>query len=84
MPVPLGLKKVTSCEDVQFYWLITSADFEIDDRETHETLLQMIVELYLTMRGFSYASVGMEKFKQATKKSTQRSKSLCRDLYEKM
>lgn len=33
------LKKVTSSEDVQFYWLITTADFEIDDREVHETLL---------------------------------------------
>ena len=77
------LKKVTDSEDVQFYWLITTADFEIDDRETHETLLQMIVELYLTMRGYSYASVWMEKFKQATKKSTQHSKSLRRDLYEK-
>ena len=77
------LKKVTNSEDVQFYWLITTADFEIDDVETHETLLQMIVELYLTVRGYSYASVWMEKYKQATKKSIQRSKSLRRDLYEK-
>lgn len=77
------LKKVTNSDDVQFYWLITTADFEIDDKQTHETLLQMIVELYLTIRGFSYASIWMEKFKQSTKKSTQRSKSLRRDLYEK-
>ena len=40
-----------------------TAIFEKDDRETHETLLQMIVELYLTMRGYSYASTWMEKFK---------------------
>ena len=40
-----------------------TAVFEIDDRETHETLLQMILELYLTIRGYSYASAWMEKFK---------------------
>lgn len=76
------IKMVITSEDVQFYWIIASADFEFDDRETHETLLHMIVELYLTMRGYSYASAWMEKFKQSTKKATQRSKSLRRDLYE--
>ena len=78
------IKQVTSSEDVQFYWLITTADFEFDDRETHETLLYMIVELYLTIRGYSYASAWMEKFKQFTKTATQRSKSLRRDLYESL
>jgi len=28
------IKSVISDEDVQFYWLIASADFEIDNRET--------------------------------------------------
>ena len=78
------IKQVTSSEDVQFYWLITTADFEFDDRETHEKLLYMIVELYLTIRGYSYASTWMEKFKQFTKTATQRSKSLRRDLYESL
>ena len=31
----------------------------------HDTPLKMIVELYVTMRGFSYASSWMEKFKQS-------------------
>ena len=76
------IKVITTSENVLFYWLIATADFEIDDNEVHELLLQMIVELYVTMRGFSYASSWMEKFKQSTKKSTQQSKSLRRDLYE--
>ena len=41
------------------------------------------LELYLTMRGYSFASAWIEKFKQSTKK-TKRSKSLRRDLYENL
>ena len=50
------IKKVITDEDVQFHWLIVTADFEIDDQETHDTLLKMIVELYVTIRGLSKAS----------------------------
>ena len=74
-----------SCKDYfefLFYWTIASADFEIDDDEVHNVLLKMIVELYVTMRGFSYASMWMEKYKKSSKKPTQRSNSLRRDLYD--
>lgn len=87
LPGQTGSKKVEmmnnicGSEDVQFYWLIVSADFEIDDEEVHKILLSKIVELYLTMRGFSYASMWLERFKQQEKKSTQWSKSLRRELY---
>ena len=73
---------ITSDEDVLFYWVISTADLEVENKEIHNILLNMIVELYVTMRGFSYASMWMEKFKKSSKKSTQRSKSLRRDLYE--
>ena len=76
------IKKVITDEDVQFHWLIATADFEIDDQETHDTLLKMIVEIYVTIRGFSKASAWLEKYKQSTKKSTQRTKSLRRELYD--
>ena len=46
--------------------IIATANFEFD-RETHEKLLHMIVELYLTIRGYSYDSAWMEKYKQFTK-----------------
>lgn len=76
------IERVTTNDDVEFYWLIATADFEIDIREVHQELLRKIVELYVTVRGFSFASAWLEKYKQKTKKSTQRSKSLRRDLYD--
>lgn len=68
------IKKVIEDDDVQFY---CTADFEIDDTETHDLSLYKIVELFITMRGFSKASTWMEKYKQ----SIQCSKSLHRDLH---
>ena len=76
------VQKITGDDNVQFYWLIVTADFEIDDQTSHATLLNMIVELFCTVRGFSLASVWLEKYKQCTKKPTQRSKSLRRDLHD--
>ena len=69
-------KSITSSEDVLFHWLITTADFEIEDSDVHEELLTRIVELYVTIRCYAFATVSMEKFKQNHKKSTQRSKPL--------
>ena len=60
-------------ENVQFYWLIVGADFEEDNEAV---LLRRIVELFVMMSGFSYASAWLEKYKQGTKKGTQKSKSL--------
>ena len=77
------IERVTCNEDVVFYWIIVTADFDTDDEEVHQMLLEMIVELYIMMRVFSYASGWMEKFKKSTKQSTQRLKSLCRDLHDK-
>ena len=74
--------KIVASDDVDFYWLIVTADFEIAEKEVHDALLKEIVQLYVTIRGFSYASFWVEKYKQLTKKSTQRSKSLRRDLYD--
>jgi hypothetical protein len=56
--------RLVNNDDVQFYWSMISADFEVDDSETQYTLLKMIVELYITIRGLSYSNAWMEKFKQ--------------------
>lgn len=77
------IKAILAGEDVQFYWLIVTADFKSDKDEVQSILLSMIAELYLTMRGFSFASTWIELYKQSAKKSTQKSKSLRRDLYSK-
>ena len=57
-PLPLSkaemVQKVTNDNDVQFYWLIVTADFEIDDHMIHKIpALNIIVELFLTIWGFS-------------------------------
>jgi len=76
------IEKVIKDDDVQFFWLIATAEFEIDDSEVHTALLLKITELYVTVRGFSMASGWLEQYKQRTKKSTQRTKSLRRELHD--
>ena len=49
------LEKLITSEDVQFYWCIAAADFNIVDVDVHDALLRLIADLYLTIRGFSYA-----------------------------
>lgn len=75
------IKRVVDSEEVQFYWVIVQADFDVGDDETYQ-MLRKIVELFLTVRGYSYASSLMEKHKQATAKGTQRAKALRRELYD--
>ena len=69
-----GLREIVhtliSSDDVHFYWCIATAE------EVHDHLLKMIVQLFVTVRGFAYASWWIERYKQTAKKSTQRSKSL--------
>ena len=68
-------------DDVQLYWHIATAAFEVDVIDVSNSLLRMIVELYVTIRGFSYANGWIEQYKQTHKRSTQRSKGLCKNLY---
>lgn len=53
-----------SSEDVQFYWCIVTANFEADDPEVHDCILKMIIQLFVTVRGFAYASSWIEHYKQ--------------------
>ena len=70
-------KNVTENDDVQFYWALLSAGWGVEESEK---LLDLIVEHYVTIRGFSFCSGWMEKYKQANKKSTQKSKGLRKQL----
>ena len=60
-------QRLVNNDDVQFYWCMIAANFEVDDLDTHSTLLNMIVDLFITIRGFSYSNAWMEKFKQQEK-----------------
>ena len=70
-------KRIVSDEDVLFYWAIISAGWGVEDSKL---LLEHIIEYYVTIRGFSFASGWMEKYKQANKKSTQKSKGVRKQL----
>jgi len=58
-------------DDVLFHWCM--AGFDHDD---NETCLQFIVNIWIIIRGFSFASSMMEIYKQENKKGTGKSKSL--------
>ena len=75
------IKNAFASEEVQFYWLIAQADFDVGDEDTYNILLQKIVKLYLIVRGFSYASNLVEKYKQMTSKGTKKSKAFWRELH---
>lgn len=64
-------------EDAQFFWSIASAEF---DEDSAKTLLKMIVNLWITIRGFSLCSAWIEQYTQLTKKTIQRLKALRREL----
>ena len=69
---------ITAIDDVLFYWCMVTVEV---DQEEANTLLEIIVNLWITVRGYSFANSWMEMYKQAKKKSTQKSKALRRNLF---
>lgn len=67
-------EKVTGNEDVQFYWTLLSQD--IDEPDHAQELLTNIVELWVTVRGFSMTATWMEVYKRKEKKTLQKSTGL--------
>jgi len=45
-------------------------------RRMSEALLELLVDLFLTIRGFSYASAWVEKYKTASAKTLQKSRGI--------
>jgi len=64
-------------EDVQFLWSILGTDWE---EESGAVLLQMVVHQWVKIRGFSFASCWVEKYKTAQRKTTQKSKGVRKQL----
>jgi len=67
-------------EDVLFYWSIVAVEWE---EEVEETLLRMICELWITIRGFSFADSWLEMYKQSQKKTVQKSEGVRKQLIGK-
>ena len=70
--------KVSDNEDVQFYWAILSQ--EVDDPDDSEELLNEVVKLWVTVRGFSITASWMESYKRNEKKTVQKSTGLRKGL----
>ena len=66
-------KSVVDDDDVCFHWSIASAGVEED---VVERLLEGVVKLYITVRGFSFASSVLEMYKKEGKTATQKKKTL--------
>ena len=63
--------------NVQFIWHLLSTEWE---EEIRNTLLKMIISEWVKIRGFSFASSWIEKYKDAQKITIQKSKGLRKQL----
>ena len=65
-------------EELLFQWCVVVRTTINDD--SSPVLLQQIAELYLTVRGFAFATSCLELYKQAHKKTLQKKKALRKEL----
>ena len=72
---------VLSHPDVQFSWTLVCTDLADEDLEAE--LMKHMVELWLTIRGFSAVGSWMEYYKQCKKEGTKRAHALRRGLKRK-
>ena len=68
---------IATSEDVLFHWAMLSAETEEEDAKV---VFDMIVNLWVTVRGFGFTSAWLELYKREKKKSLQRSKALRRGM----
>jgi len=66
--------------DVQFTWSLIGADYEHD---ICSDVLRRIVNMYIAIRGFAFASSCLELYKQANKKILQKKRALRSELCPK-
>ena len=57
--------KIMENEDVLFHWALRSAGWEIAEEQA---LLPLVIDMWVTMRGFSFASAWVERHKHITKR----------------
>lgn len=68
---------IMQSEDVLFHWCLISTN---SDDDVAAVVLQKIVDLYVTVRGFAFASSCLELYKQAHHKTLQRRRALRSEL----
>ena len=72
------IEKVVGCDDVQFQWSLLSVN--IENAEDEQLVLQDIVKLWVTIRGYSIVATWMEAYKQTEKVKLQKSTGLRKSL----
>lgn len=72
------IKRIVDDDSVQSQWSGVAVD--IREEEAANDLLQMVVDMWVTMRGFAATSVWMEEYKRAKNKTVQKAKSLRKQL----
>ena len=72
------VESIATDEDVLFYWSIISAE-----EKEEQILLRMLIEMWVSVRGFSFAKSMLEMYKQAQKKTVQKSKGVRKQLIGK-
>ncbi len=73
------LERVRGSDDVLFNWWLISTEH---DQVISSKLFNKVITLYIEIRGFSFASSFVEKYKQHAKKNLQRSRPLRKQLQE--
>ena len=72
------VQKASQDADVQFYWTLLSQD--ISSEEDAVMLLNEILNLWVTIRGYSLAASWVENYKSTNKRTTQKSVGLRKSL----
>ena len=72
------LEGIKLSDNVQFYWSMQSVD--IDASDDGDELLQAIVKLWATIRGYSLTATWMEQYKRASQHSSSKKRALRKDL----
>ena len=72
-----AIASIMECDEVKYHWNTLSANWEAEEVKV---LLPMIIQLWVTMRGFAYVSAWVEQYKQEARKCTQKSKGIRKHL----
>ena len=75
------IDEILDDDNVQFQWCLIST--VVEDATASQELLGMIVELWLTIRGFSHAAAYLEFYKQQTKVTIKKATGLRKGLKRK-
>ena len=75
------VSEICGDDEIQFYWCLIST--AIEDESASQELLHKIMDLWITIRGFSSAGSYMENYKQYAKVSSKKSVGLRKGLKRK-